>query len=825
MGEVEILRAALAITAPSERLAFLERACGDDLDLRRRLNARLAVDDASRDRESDAEAPATAAGPTRNLPSSPSASQPHAPEKQIGPFKLLQQIGEGGMGVVYLAEQQVPIRRRVALKIIKPGMDSAEVVARFEAERQALALMDHHSIARVLDAGATDAGRPYFVMELVHGVPITRYCDENRLSPRERLEIFLPACQAIHHAHQKGVIHRDIKPSNVLVTHYDGRPTPKVIDFGVAKATEQRLTERTMFTQYGAVVGTPEYMSPEQAEMSALGVDTRSDIYSLGVLLYELLTGTTPLEHQRLREVGFAELMRLIKESEPPKPSTRLSSSERLPAIAAQRRTDPAALAKVLRGDLDWIVMKCLEKDRTRRYDSASELARDLERYLNDEPVDARPPSAGYRFAKFARKYKQAMAAAIAFAALVLTGASLSAWQAWRATSAEQAAREDRDRALVAERRANDERDKAQAAQQSEKDARSRAERAEAQAKADRDRALTAEHEAKQDRDRAVNAESSAQAAARQAQIEAATAQAVTDFLQRDLLSRANPSQEPNRDLKLRDVLDRTAQHIGGRFEKQPLVEASVRETIGKAYQTLGIYEEAARQFVAAKDLRRRESGENSTQVARDNVDLATAYAALGRPAEAEPLYLQALDVFRKTLGEDSPFTISTMAHLGWAYHEQGKSDEAQALYSKALPTARRVLDRSNPVLHLMISSLGGLLLERQQFAEAEPLLAEALDLHRRVLGAQHPDTITSMNNLALAYQGLGRWDEAEPLLTRALELRRRVQGDEHPLTITAMTSLALFNAARGKPGDAEPLLAKALELRRRVQGKEHPLT
>src|SRR5438309_4381557 len=301
----------------------------------------------------------------------------------------------------------------VDLKVIKAGMDSAQVIARFEAERQAMALMDHVNIARVFDGGTTENGRPYFVMELVHGVPITKYCDDNHLTPRQRLELFVPVCQAVQHAHQKGIIHRDLKPSNVLVTLYDGKPVAKVIDFGVAKATEQKLTERTLFTQYGTMVGTLEYMSPEQAEMSALGVDTRSDIYSLGVLLFELLTGSTPLPHKRMKEAAYAEILRMIKEEEPPKPSTRLSDSgEALASISAQRNTEPAKLSKLMRGELDWIVMKCLEKDRNRRYETANGVAADVQRYLADEPVQACPPSALYRFRKLARRNKPALAAA-----------------------------------------------------------------------------------------------------------------------------------------------------------------------------------------------------------------------------------------------------------------------------------------------------------------------------------------------------------------------------------------------------------------------------
>jgi tetratricopeptide (TPR) repeat protein len=346
-----------------------------------------------------------------------------------------------------MAEQDKPVHRRVALKIIKPGMDSAQVIARFEAERQALALMDHQNIAKVYDAGTTDHGRPFFAMELVHGVPITRYCDDNHLTVRERLELFVPVCKAIQHAHQKGIIHRDLKPSNVLVCLYDGQPVPKVIDFGVAKATEQRLTGRTMFTQYGQIVGTFEYMSPEQAEMSQLGVDTRSDVYSLGVMLYELLTGSTPLQRKRLREAGLNEMLRIIKEEELPKPSTRLSSTQEAGKIAAARRTEPIKLAKLVRGDLDWVVMKCLEKDRARRYDTANGLARDIERYLHDEPVEAGPPGAGYRLRKLAGKHRTALGIAGLFLALLVLAAAVSIWQAVRATRAEGQALAERDRA------------------------------------------------------------------------------------------------------------------------------------------------------------------------------------------------------------------------------------------------------------------------------------------------------------------------------------------------------------------------------------------
>ena len=340
------------------------------------------------------------------------------------------------MGVVYMAEQEKPVRRRVALKIIKPGMDTGQVIARFEAERQALALMDHPNIAKVLDAGTTDTGRPYFVMELVKGVPITEYCDRNQLTPRERLELFMPVCQAIQHAHQKGIIHRDIKPSNVLVTLHDGKPVPKVIDFGVAKAIDQRLTERTLFTQFGAGGRHAGVHEPRAGRDGALDIDTRSDIYSLGVLLYELLTGTTPLDASSSAKAAYAEILRRIREEEPPKPSTRLSESKDDAAVDLRRsaKTEPARLTRLVRGELDWIVMKALEKDRTRRYETASGFARDIERYLDGDPVEAGPPSAAYRLRKFARKHRAALATAAAFAVLLVAATAVSTWQAIRAT-------------------------------------------------------------------------------------------------------------------------------------------------------------------------------------------------------------------------------------------------------------------------------------------------------------------------------------------------------------------------------------------------------
>jgi eukaryotic-like serine/threonine-protein kinase len=463
----DIFLAAVEKATPEERAAYLDEVCRNDQELRRRVERLLAAHPkAVGFLEPPAQAAQPAAGgatvdPADGLPETQDYGDPtaHVGAVLAGKYKLIEEIGAGGMGSVFMAQQTEPVRRAVAVKVIKAGMDSRAVLARFEAERQALALMDHPNIAKVLDAGTTDGGRPFFVMELVKGTPITRYCDEHKLTPRQRLELFVPVCQAIQYAHQKGIIHRDIKPSNVLVALYDDKPVPKVIDFGVAKAAGKSLTDKTLMTGFGAIVGTPEYMSPEQASLNNLDIDTRSDVYSLGVLLYELLTGTTPVDKKSLAKAALLEILRIVREVEAPRPSAKLSTIDTLPSVAANRGTEPTKLSRLLKGELDWLVLKALEKDRTRRYDTANGLARDIQRYLADEVVEARPPSVAYRVSKFVRRHKgQVLAVSLVLLALVggMVGTTLGLFEAWRQEGIAREETGQKEKALLAEAEALD---------------------------------------------------------------------------------------------------------------------------------------------------------------------------------------------------------------------------------------------------------------------------------------------------------------------------------------------------------------------------------
>jgi serine/threonine protein kinase/tetratricopeptide (TPR) repeat protein len=757
MSDSGIFKAAVKLPS-DQRDAYLHEVCGDNQALRREVESLLEAH----------EAPGSFLG---RLGAGRELTEDYNPivERQgtvIGPYKLLQQIGEGGMGAVFMAEQTESVRRKVALKIIKPGMDSAQVIARFEAERQALALMDHPNIAKVFDAGTTPAGRPYFVMELVKGIPLTRFCDENQLTPRERLELFVPVCQAVQHAHQKGVIHRDLKPSNVLVALYDDRPVPKVIDFGVAKATGEKLTERTMFTTFGSLVGTLEYMSPEQAQLNALDVDTRSDVYALGALLYELLTGSTPLERTRLKEAALDELLRLIREEEPPKPSTRLSQSgEALAAISSRRRTEPAKLGKALRGELDWIVMKALEKNRTRRYEAASGLARDLQRYLADEPVEACPPSAGYRLRKLAHKYRKPLAAAAVFALLLLAGAVISAWQAVRAMRAETAAR-------------------------------------------------TAHAEAVKERDLALEAEE-------RARVEKANAQAATRFLLAEVLEQADPNHEPNRDLRLRTLVDRAASRLDGDTEMPPRVQAAIRETIGRTYWGLGEYEQAEPLLTQAYALLRQHAGEDHPETLDAALHLARLHLWESDFSKAEPLLLRALDGRLRLFGQDHPETLEAMRNLGLFYNFQDDPQRAEQFLAPALQASFPSSDRDPTKVRLSFA-LGHVYVSQGRSAEAERLLGESLGGCVKILGEKHPFTLTCRLIVADLYLQTGRLAEAEQQAGTAYRTWREVSG-LNPHTLWSQALLAEAYLAQGRRIDAEPLVQEFRLKAERQQGRLSP--
>jgi serine/threonine protein kinase/WD40 repeat protein len=595
---------AFEIDCPGERAAYLDEACAGAPELRQKVMALLK---AHADAGSFLESPLA--------PLSAAAYEPltERPGTVIGPYKLLEQIGEGGFGIVFMAEQQQPVRRKVALKVLKPGMDTRQVVARFEAERQALALMDHPNIANILDGGATPTGRPYFVMELVRGIPITDFCDQNQLPIRERLGLFLGVCQAVQHAHTKGVIHRDLKPSNVLVTLHDGTPVAKVIDFGTAKATGQQLTDKTLFTGFAQMIGTPLYMAPEQAALSNVDADTRSDIYSLGVLLYQLLTGTTPFEKDRLRGADYDEIRRIIREEEPPRPSTRLSTlGQAATTLSTQRKTDPRRLRQLVRGELDWIVMKAQEKDRNRRYETASAFAADVQRHLNGEPVQACPASAWYRFRKFARRNRRALSA-VALVMLALGGGSVaSTWQAIRANRAEKDAVGQRDLARQAERLANEERDKARRAEMK--------------------------------------------------------TEAINQYLVQNLLTFSRPGRFGYRetDTTVAQVLEEASRDVETAFPGQPELEASVRLTIGNTFFRLGKFKEAERHLRKGLNLQGdllststdpwgREYAETAFATKR----LGLALQALGRKEEAKAFVVRGGEARRRIEIRRIPFKVN----------------------------------------------------------------------------------------------------------------------------------------------------------------------
>jgi len=776
VNELDIFSAALDLPSLEKRAHYLDEACGDNWALRRRIEELLA---SHAEVASFMKVPAPAELATVDDPII------ERPGTVIGPYELLEQIGEGGFGVVFMAEQSQPIRRKVALKVLKPGMDTKQVIARFEAERQALALMDHPNIAKVLDAGQTSSGRPYFVMDLVKGLPITEYCDQSQFTPRERLELFSHVCQAVQHAHQKGIIHRDIKPSNVLVTRQDGASLVKVIDFGIAKALGQQLTDKTVFTGFAQLIGSPLYMSPEQAALSNVDVDTRSDIYSLGVLLYELLTGTTPFDQKRFKEAGYDEMRRIIREEEPPRPSTRISTlGQAATTISKERKSDPGRLSQLFRGELDWIVIKALSKDRNQRYESASAFAADVQHYLNNEPVQACPPSSWYRFRKFVRRNRgPVLAASLVLLALVagVIGTSVGLLRTKQAQQTSQ-------RRLLQVEKANE--ILGSIFKGLHPEAVGRAGKPLQVVLGERLDQATAQLEGEVIGDPLAVA---------RMQMTLGESQLGLGYAQKAILLFSKARTTFTDQLGLDDPDTLTSMN----FLALGYLEA------GQLNLALPLFEETL-------ERRKTQLGPDHHDTIESMNNLALGYVHAEKHDQAVALFEETLKRMKANCPPDDPDTLMVMNNLGMSYYYQGgvRLDLALPLLKDTFNRRKRKLGPDDPDTLQSMNNLALALQAAGKLDLALPLYQETLKRRRAKLGPEHTDTLVSMNNLAWGYEAANKHDEAAALYEETLKMMKSKLSPEHPKTVTVLISLGREYIRAGQPAKAEPFLRDSLAIR-----------